>query len=148
MHIRLSVASLTRRAPRPAKPNAGRSYGELRPSVPRWAFTPDSGGSFVRKLPLRNMALRGSPQRKVLIGTVAVALTAATIAFIPPALAQVASAVPTASEPVIPSDSLPNPVGDKAAADARGSRRRRTQRQVDARRTINGSTVVKLGKSR
>ena len=40
---------------------------------------------------LRHLAWRGSPQRKVLIGTVAVALTAATIAFMPPALAQGAS---------------------------------------------------------
>ena len=34
----------------------------------------------MRKLPLPNLILRRSPQRKILIGTVAVALTVASIA--------------------------------------------------------------------
>jgi len=91
------------------------------------------------------MALRGSPQRKVLIGTVAVAITAATIAFMPPALAQVASAVPSEPQAATPSDSLPNPVGDKYAA----MREEAVSGVLSGKFTPeekNGSTVVNVGK--
>ena len=63
----------------------------------------------------------------------------------PPALAQVASAVPSEPQTAIPSDSLPNPIGDKAAA----LREEAISGVLNGKYTPeekNGSTVVKVGK--